>query len=85
MNNIYTSIGKFIAVFQDTADTCLSWGFKKLSKAGGSNLKKNPKTRKDKVTNVLKSGAKNLGTIGNAYYDEYERLKEKKAKKEESN
>lgn len=84
-NNAAKTVGKILAHIQSTLDDVVKFGFKKIREAGGKEkrFEKKPKTPVEKGKVALKKTARFLGQTGESFYTEYEKLKAKKAEKEE--
>lgn len=70
------ALGQTLATVQHLADLFIAWGSRKLKKVGESP---EPAKRRKGVLPVLghaaRVTARFVGTLGDAYYDWYERLK----------
>lgn len=74
------AIGQTLATLQHLADLVVDWGFKKLRRAGEYPLSERKKGNKVLGT-VGKSAqfvARFLGSVGESYFDWYEKLKARK-------
>lgn len=68
-------LGKGFAHFQNGVDEVLFWGFSKLKKS--SAYKKPPQ---NKGVKIVRNIGGFLGEMGSEYFEEYEKLKQKKRK-----
>jgi len=70
------AIGQTLATLQHLADLALDWGFKKIKRVGESPI---AKSEEKKPLGVVKKVSlpvlRFLGTMGESYYDWYEKLK----------
>ena len=72
-------IGKTFACLQDTIDVFCSWFFFKLKKF---KLNENDRHKGKKFLKKTTNKTLNfLGDVGKSFYEEYEKLKEKKSKR----
>lgn len=83
-------IGGGLAHLQDGLDKLTAWGFKKMRQAGEAEEKvpaESAKKEENKYFKMAKKAGKTalsfLGSVGDAFYDEYGRLKGKSGSKGE--
>lgn len=83
-NKVAKKFGKVLAHIQSTVDDVVGFGFKKMKEAGAKQgkINKNPKTVGEKGKVALKKTARFLGQAGESFYEEYEKIKAKKAEEE---
>ncbi|MDD5075408.1 MAG: hypothetical protein PHO54_06115 [Candidatus Peribacteraceae bacterium] len=75
------AIGQTLATLQHLADLAVDWGFKKIKKAGEMPIAKNEERKPlGFVKKVSFPVLKFLGTMGESYFDWYEKLKAGKRK-----
>lgn len=87
MSKMSENIGVALAQVQDVVDSVIGWGVAKMKSIPQEDDEKesSQKTVPEKVVGVGKQGLRFLGQIGVSYYEEYERLKAKKQKKDLAN
>lgn len=82
MSKIPEKFGQLFAHIQDTIDKGVEWGFKKLNSIEDRKDVKDRNGNKNKYTqkcmNTGKIILKGIGRVGKSYYDEYNKLKNKK-------
>ncbi len=71
-------IGKTLACLQDMFDIALKWGFAKLKSLKFKGRQGHSK--KGIAKNILRKILNFFGELGNSFYMEYERLKQKRSK-----
>ena len=76
-SNLASLLGRSYAYVQHSLDIATSWAFEKLSSVSSSAKKES----EHPVTKALKNLGTFVGEAGSSFYDEYERLKEKRRQK----
>ncbi|ALM09834.1 MAG TPA: hypothetical protein DEB30_02240 [Candidatus Peribacter riflensis] len=80
-DSVARTVGQTFATLQHLMDLTFVWGSRKLKQVGGEPAEQTK--RKGAVALLKRSGratARFLGTMGDAYYEWYERLKARKMK-----
>ncbi len=73
------AIGQTAATLQHLADLFIDWGFRKMKKAGEAPVTPRPQTRTVRaVQKVVRPALRFLGSMGESYYEAYEKLKAKR-------
>ncbi|OIO53678.1 hypothetical protein AUJ46_04380 [Candidatus Peregrinibacteria bacterium CG1_02_54_53] len=75
---IARALGQTFATLQHLSDLAFAWGSRKLKQAGSGAEANVQKGIWSKLKRVGKRSARFVGTMGDAYYDWYERLKAQK-------
>lgn len=73
-------VGQTLATLQHLTDLLVAWGSRKLQAAAGTEALPPPKGAVAWIKRSGRMTARFIGTMGDAYYEWYEKLKARKAK-----